>query len=176
MWRTDGRSFLGPRGMAEQPPGEESCGGRCGRTIAAQPVSDQTSPVEDAVAAANQARRRIADKDIGGPTARRDRLGQFSPPASSSRMASMRSHSPSSRRDVGGRGRRCDPGRILMANRVCGLHQRVGSRASASPPVVREMGRPDQSYERNDNIGPANRKCIWPSASPASVTKRSRLP
>ncbi len=55
MWRTDGRSFLGPRGMAEQPPGEESCGGRCGRTIAAQPVSDQTSPFEEVVAAANQA-------------------------------------------------------------------------------------------------------------------------
>ncbi len=146
MWRTDGRSFLGPRGMAEQPPGEESCGGRCGRTIAAQPVSDQTSPFEDAVAAANPAHGRIADTDIGKTTARRDRQGQFSPPASSSWRGSMRPDPPEPRRDAVGRGPRCDPGR-----------HHDGEPGAQSPPPRRfariRFGQPSVEKETGDPTG-----------------------
>jgi hypothetical protein len=47
-WRAAGSGFLAPRGMSAEPAGEESCDGRCGRTIEAEPVSDQTCLIEPA--------------------------------------------------------------------------------------------------------------------------------
>ncbi len=51
QWRAAGDGFLGPRGMRTQVAGEERWRCRCGRTIEAQPLFDQTCQIEAALAA-----------------------------------------------------------------------------------------------------------------------------
>jgi len=52
QWRTAGSGFLGYREECERSSqGKKVADGRCGRTIEAQPVCDQTCPIEDVVVA-----------------------------------------------------------------------------------------------------------------------------
>lgn len=50
-WRAAGDGFVVPRGMRTQFAGEESWRCRCGNTIEAQPLFDQTCQIEAALAA-----------------------------------------------------------------------------------------------------------------------------
>lgn len=51
QWRAAGDGFLDPRGKRTQFAGEESWRCRCGNTIEAQPLFDQTCQIEAALAA-----------------------------------------------------------------------------------------------------------------------------
>lgn len=69
QWRAAGDGFLGPRGMRTQVAGEERWRCRCGRTIEAQPLFDQTCQIEAALAAPTSYAR------MDGSNGHIDRLG-----------------------------------------------------------------------------------------------------
>jgi len=56
QWRTAGGGFLVPRGMRTCSQGKKADDTRCGRTIEAKPVCDQTCQIEAAVAASDEHR------------------------------------------------------------------------------------------------------------------------
>lgn len=73
QWRAAGDGFLGPRGMRTQVAGEERWRCRCGRTIEAQPLFDQTCQIEAALAAPTSYAR------MDGSNGHIDRLGIAGP-------------------------------------------------------------------------------------------------